>query len=165
MDLMSERGAFFDLTSSRSVAYDTVISTSDRVEIPVDAPLAMPVQPLAFWQGDAKPAATAKENLVLRRWGVFVATAIMGFAGWKATYDTIASGKYPASRSLFIYVKKAHVGVIPGMKEFLAEYVATKAIGEDGYLIDKGLIAMPKADIEKSAKIAADLTPMVIPEK
>jgi hypothetical protein len=59
MDLMSERGAFFDLTSSRSVAYDTVISTSDRVEIPVDAPLAMPVQPLAFWQGQAKPAATA----------------------------------------------------------------------------------------------------------
>lgn len=85
--------------------------------------------------------------------------------GIEATYDTIASGKYPASRSLFIYVKKAHVGVIPGMKEFLAEYVATKAIGEDGYLIDKGLIAMPKADIEKSAKIAADLTPMVIPEK
>jgi membrane glycosyltransferase len=92
MDLMSERGAFFDLTSSRSVAYDTVISTSDRVEIPVDAPLAMPVQPLAFWQGRAKPAATAKEDLVLRRWGVFVATAIMAFAGWRATYDTIALG-------------------------------------------------------------------------
>ena len=90
MDLMSERGAFFDLTSSRSVAYDTVISTSDRVEIPVDAPLAMPVQPLAFWQGQAKPAGTAKENLVLRRWAVFIATAIMGFAGWKATFDTIA---------------------------------------------------------------------------
>jgi membrane glycosyltransferase len=89
---MSERGAFFDLTSSRSVAYETVISVSDRVEIPTDAPLAMPVQPLAFWQGGARPSNTANSDMTLRRWGVFVATAIMAFAGWKATFDTIALG-------------------------------------------------------------------------
>lgn len=85
--------------------------------------------------------------------------------GVEATYESIANGKYPGSRSLFIYVKKAHVGVIPGMKEFLAEYVATKTIGEDGYLVKKGLIAMPKAEIEKAAKTAAELTPIAAPEK
>jgi phosphate transport system substrate-binding protein len=85
--------------------------------------------------------------------------------GVEPTYETVASGKYPASRSLFIYVKKAHIDTIPGIKEFLTEYVSTKAIGEDGYLVKKGLIAMPTTDIEKSAKIAADLTPMAAPEK
>lgn len=85
--------------------------------------------------------------------------------GVEPTYENIASGKYPASRALFIYVKKAHIGVIPGMKEFIAEYVATKTLDEDGYLVKKGLIAMPKEDIEKTAKIAADLTPMAAPEK
>jgi phosphate transport system substrate-binding protein len=85
--------------------------------------------------------------------------------GIEPTYDNIASGKYPASRALFIYVKKAHIGVIPGIKEFLAEYVAVKAIGEDGYLIKKGMIAMPKEDSEKAAKVTAELTPMVAPEK
>ncbi len=85
--------------------------------------------------------------------------------GVEATYENIATGKYPASRALFIYVKKAHVGVIPGMKEFLAEFVSTKAIGEDGYLVKKGLIAMPKEEIEKAAKVAAELTAMAAPEK
>lgn len=85
--------------------------------------------------------------------------------GVEATYENIASGKYPASRALFIYVKKAHVGVIPGMKEFLAEYVSTKAVGEDGYLVAKGLISMPKAEIETQVKTASELTPMAAPEK
>jgi phosphate transport system substrate-binding protein len=85
--------------------------------------------------------------------------------GIEPTYENIANGTYPASRALFIYVKKAHVGVIPGMKEFLAEFVSPKAVGEDGYLVAKGLISMPKEDQEKSAKISVDLTPMVIPEK
>ena len=43
--------------------------------------------------------------------------------GVEATYEGIASGKYPASRALFIYVKKQHIGVVPGIKEFLTEYV------------------------------------------
>jgi phosphate transport system substrate-binding protein len=60
--------------------------------------------------------------------------------GVAPTFEAIASGKYPASRALYIYVKKAHMGVIPGLKEFVAEYVSDKAIGEEGYLADKGLI-------------------------
>ena len=85
--------------------------------------------------------------------------------GIAATYEDISSGAYPGSRSLYIYVKKAHVGVIPGIKEFLAEYISAKALAEDGYLAPKGLIAMPKADLEKAMKVAADLPAMVAPEK
>ena len=55
--------------------------------------------------------------------------------------------------------------MISDIKEFLAEYVSTKAIGEDGYLVKKGLIAMPKEDIQKSATTVAELTPMLAPEK
>ena len=72
------------------------------------------------------------------------------------TFEAIAAGQYPVSRPLFIYVKKAHVGQIPGIKEFLAEYSAEKAWGKTGYLADKGLI--PLADGERkewAAKAAA----------
>lgn len=85
--------------------------------------------------------------------------------GVEPIYENIANGSYPASRALFIYVKKAHVDVIPGMKEFLAEFVSEKAIGEEGYLVDKGLISMPKDEQEKTKKIALELTPMAMPEK
>jgi phosphate transport system substrate-binding protein len=69
--------------------------------------------------------------------------------GVSPTFETVASGKYPASRPLFIYVKKAHVGVIPGINEFIAEYTSEKALGEDGYLAEKGLIPPTKGEIEK----------------
>jgi len=75
--------------------------------------------------------------------------------GVSPVFETIASGKYPASRPLFIYVKKAHIGVIPGIKEFVAEYVSDKALGQEGYLADKGLI--PPSDAERG-KIRADAT-------
>ena len=54
--------------------------------------------------------------------------------GVTPTYETIASGAYKVARPLFIYVKAQHVDVIPGLKEFIAEYVSDKALGEDGYL-------------------------------
>jgi phosphate transport system substrate-binding protein len=83
--------------------------------------------------------------------------------GIEPTYENIANGTYPGSRSLYIYVKKAHVGVVPGIKEFLAEYVSPKALGEDGYLVSKGLISMPKADQDIATKAATDLPPMAAP--
>jgi phosphate transport system substrate-binding protein len=73
------------------------------------------------------------------------------------TYDDISTGKYPVARSMYIYVKKAHVGVIPGIKEFIAEFTSDKAWGPDGYLADKGLIALPEAEREKWRKSALDL--------
>ena len=67
------------------------------------------------------------------------------------TFENIASGKYPLSRPLFFYVKKAHVGVIPGIKEYLAEFTSEKAWGKDGYLSEKGLIPLPDAERKQVA--------------
>lgn len=68
-------------------------------------------------------------------------------------FKSIADGKYPVSRPLFIYVKKDHVGKIPGIAEFLAELTSDRAWGENGYLAEKGLIPMPK---DEQKKVAAD---------
>ena len=60
--------------------------------------------------------------------------------GVEPNYDNIAGGKYKGSRPLFVYVKKQHVGVIPGIDKFVAEYVSAKAMSKDGYLARKGLV-------------------------
>jgi phosphate transport system substrate-binding protein len=57
-------------------------------------------------------------------------------------FDTIADGRYPISRPLFFYVKKAHIGVIPGIREYLREFTSDSAWGDFGYLSDKGLIPL-----------------------
>jgi phosphate transport system substrate-binding protein len=80
--------------------------------------------------------------------------------GVSPTYDSVASGKYPASRPLFIYVKKQHVNVIPGIPEFIAEYTSEKALGEEGYLADKGLIPPLKNEIGKIREDAKALKPL-----
>jgi len=80
--------------------------------------------------------------------------------GVAPTFDAIADGSYPVSRPLFIYAKKAHVGTIPGMPEFLTEYTSAKAYGPDGYLSDKGLIPMPDAEREKFRKQATEFIPL-----
>ena len=59
------------------------------------------------------------------------------------TFENIADGSYPVSRPLYLYVKKAHVGRIPGMVEYVTEFTSDAAMGEDGYLADKGLIPLP----------------------
>jgi phosphate transport system substrate-binding protein len=67
--------------------------------------------------------------------------------GVAASLATISSGQYPISRPLFIYVKQAHVGVVPGLAEFVQEFVSARAAGPDGYLADKGLIPMPPKEL------------------
>ncbi len=74
--------------------------------------------------------------------------------GVAPSYETVASGDYKLARPLYVYAKKQHVGTIPGMAEFVAEYVSDKAIGEDGYLSDKGLITLPGDAAEKSRAMA-----------
>ncbi len=78
--------------------------------------------------------------------------------GVKPTFENIADGNYPVSRPLFFYVKKAHVGAIPGLREYLKEFTSEKAWGPDGYLAEKGLIPMPDAEREKYRNEAMDLT-------
>lgn len=80
--------------------------------------------------------------------------------GVTPTFDTIASGEYSVSRPLQIYAKKAHVGVIPGMQEFLAEYASDKAMGANGYLTDKGLVPLPADQAVKYRKNALELVTM-----
>jgi phosphate transport system substrate-binding protein len=80
--------------------------------------------------------------------------------GQSPTFDAIADGAYPVSRPLYFYVKKAHVGAVPGIQEYLAEFTSDKADGEEGYLTEKGLIPMPDAEREQFRKDAATLTPM-----
>jgi len=70
--------------------------------------------------------------------------------GIAPSFETISSAKYTAARPLFVYIKKQHIGVIPGLKEFANEYVSDKAIGEEGYLSDRGLVSLDKSDLAKS---------------
>jgi phosphate transport system substrate-binding protein len=69
--------------------------------------------------------------------------------GVAPTFDTISSGEYPVSRAMYFYVKDAHVGSIPGIPEYVAEFTSEKAYGEFGYLADKGLIPSPQAEREQ----------------
>ena len=78
--------------------------------------------------------------------------------GVEPTFENIASGKYPVSRPLFIYVKNAHVKSIPGIREFVEEFTSEKAIGDDGYLTERGLIPAPKAEREKYRTDGKNLT-------
>ena len=73
--------------------------------------------------------------------------------GSPPTFENISSGKYPVSRSLYFYIKNAHVGKIPGISEYIAEFTSEKSFGTGGYLQEKGLI--PSSDMERT-KIRAN---------
>jgi phosphate transport system substrate-binding protein len=83
--------------------------------------------------------------------------------GTVPTFEAIAGGKYQGSRPLFVYIKKQHVGVVPGLDKFAAEYVSAKALGEDGYLGKKGLVTLPKAELDVVRKSVTGLSPMQAP--
>lgn len=72
------------------------------------------------------------------------ANAIKGATinGIAPEYDAIKGGNYPISRPLFVYFKKEHFDVIPNLKEFMEEYQSEDALGEEGYLVEKGLISL-----------------------
>nr|WP_295831649.1 PstS family phosphate ABC transporter substrate-binding protein [uncultured Azospirillum sp.] len=80
--------------------------------------------------------------------------------GVDLTAETVAAGQYELARPLYIYVKNAHAGVIPGIREFIGEYTSERALGDDGYLVDKGLIPEPKALREAARVEAVSLTPL-----
>jgi phosphate transport system substrate-binding protein len=81
------------------------------------------------------------------------------------TAQAIADGSYPLARSLFIYVKKAHIGVTPGLQQFLIEFTSEAAVGQGGYLQDRGLVPLPEPELIRQRSIATALTPMARPEK
>lgn len=80
--------------------------------------------------------------------------------GVAPTYESITSFKYPGARAMFIYIKNAHVQAIPGIRQFVAEYVKESTFGPNGYLKQLGLVAQPDATRVRAAKLATSLTPM-----
>ncbi len=76
------------------------------------------------------------------------------------TFENIADKVYKVSRSLFFYVKKAHVGVVPGIREYLREFLSDKAMGDFGYLAEKGLIPLPSDELAKVRNTAENLIPL-----
>ncbi|WP_235524002.1 substrate-binding domain-containing protein [Sphingomonas sp. Leaf33] len=74
--------------------------------------------------------------------------------GVAPSYDTISNGSYPGARPLFIYVKKAHLRAVPGLREFITDYA--KAWGSGGPLTRRGLIAASPDVRAASARIIAE---------
>ena len=80
--------------------------------------------------------------------------------GVAPTYDTISSFKYPGARPLFVYVKNAHVGAIPSIRAFVAEFTKESAFGPKGYLRQAGLIAAPNQVRARSQVAARSFAPL-----
>lgn len=75
--------------------------------------------------------------------------------GGGATFEAIASGDYAISRALYFYVKHAHIGVVPGIAEYMEEW--TKHWGDDGVLADAGMVPMPADEQAKYKKAMSEL--------
>lgn len=84
----------------------------------------------------------------------------VAFDGVAPANETVIDGTYPMARSMFIYVKNAHVDQVKGMKEFVTEYVSEDAMGMDGYMADKGLVPVDPKKLPEIAKNALAFTPM-----
>ncbi|MFC0634795.1 substrate-binding domain-containing protein [Brevundimonas balnearis] len=84
--------------------------------------------------------------------------------GVAPSVDTIADGSYPLARSLYIYVKKAHIDVIPGLAEFVNEFMSDASAGRGGYLEDRGLTPLPAEELAQQRQIAQAQTVMTRPE-
>ncbi len=78
-------------------------------------------------------------------------------------FDTISDGSYAVSRSMYFYVKAAHVGVIPGIEEFIATFLDEDVSGSYGFLTDKGLIPLMDEEREAVRDAALSLKPLILP--
>ncbi len=75
-------------------------------------------------------------------------------SGVEPTTETISTGEYPVSRPLYFYIKAAHIGVIPGLKEYAEFFVADEIAGPDGPLAEYGLVSDPA--LEETQAVVAD---------
>lgn len=78
------------------------------------------------------------------------------------SFENIASGEYGVSRSLYFYVKQNHVDKTPGIKAFIAEFTSEAAWGEEGYLVDRGLIPLPDEERKTIGDVARNLTELAM---
>ncbi|MBN8646577.1 MAG: substrate-binding domain-containing protein [Caulobacterales bacterium] len=84
--------------------------------------------------------------------------------GKAPTFDSIANGSYPVSRSLYFYIKKQNIGVVPGIQEYAQEFLSEKAAGPRGYLRSRGLVPLPAGERAKNAGIVDNMMPMSAPK-
>ena len=82
--------------------------------------------------------------------------------GVEPEFELIANGSYPISRPLYFYAKTAHIGVVPGIEEFMTAFTDEDAYGMEGYLTDKGLIPMPDEEREKFRSNVTDKKSLVL---
>ena len=78
-------------------------------------------------------------------------------AGVEATFANIASGEYGLSRSMYIYVKRQNLPLVVGLAEFVEEFVSDRAMGPDGYLLERGLIPLQAHLLKQEQEKAAQL--------
>ncbi len=84
--------------------------------------------------------------------------------GIDPSIETIADKSYPVSRPLYFYVKNAHRGVIPNLNEFIEEYMSDDALASDGYLSERGLVALAEDRREALQEAVLNGTAMTAPE-
>lgn len=82
--------------------------------------------------------------------------------GTEPTFEGISDGSYPVSRPLFFYVKNAHVGMVPGILEFLTEFTSEGSMGEEGYLSEKGLIPLGEDKLKSVRASVLSLTELAL---
>tara|TARA_A100001011_G_scaffold346111_1_gene382281 strand:- start:1045 stop:2067 length:1023 start_codon:yes stop_codon:yes gene_type:complete len=82
--------------------------------------------------------------------------------GKKPSLASIQDYSYPIARPLFFYVKKAHIGTVPGIKEYLKEFTAKGTIGSKGYLTDIGLVPLDSKSYKKTRTSGTKLTTIQI---
>lgn len=183
VELAMEGGAkaFDDLTALRKAKDDEVKALMGKLGIPESAYNAkgktvFKAVAHAIREDGAYIEAGENDNLIVQKLEANPnALGIFGFSfldqnadkvhgsvidGKSPTFEAIADGSYPVSRPLFFYVKKAHVGKVPGIEGYLAEFTSDRAWGDEGYLTDKGMIPMPAAERAKFGSDAKNLTPM-----
>lgn len=72
-------------------------------------------------------------------------------------FESISAGEYPISRGLYFYVKKEHLASSPELKEFVEEFISESAIGEEGYLTERGLIPLHEDELKDAIEAAKNL--------
>jgi phosphate transport system substrate-binding protein len=77
-------------------------------------------------------------------------------SGVMPSTESIAAGEYPVSRPLFFYIKKAHIGVIPGLKEYAEFFISDEVAGPDGPLAEYGLVSDPELAATQAAVSAEE---------
>jgi len=82
----------------------------------------------------------------------------VGVNGVEPTFENISSGAYPVSRPLFFYIKKEHVGLVPGIEDYVRAFTSEEAWGDEGYLAGKGLIPLAPEARQQQAEEAGRLT-------